>query len=31
MAFGLKYSAYKNNQRDTLYISQKMPKVKIPK
>ena len=23
MAFGLKYSAYKNNQRDTLYISQK--------
>ena len=23
MAFGLKYSAYKNNQRDALYISQK--------
>ena len=23
MTFGLKCSAYKNNQRDTLYISQK--------
>ena len=23
MAFGLKYSAYKNNQRDTLNISHK--------